>query len=128
MLTPAEYTAATGLEVPEHFAALCNMAEEILHARTLQQFRRNDLPASAAALFRQTAALQVAYMDSRGGLEGWGDPTTLSAGVSLGRFSAHSTAQSARPSASDELLAPGAAALLPALMAYANAWMIGGDC
>ncbi|MBQ8556190.1 MAG: hypothetical protein IJ438_10020 [Clostridia bacterium] len=126
MITAEDYTALTYLEAPEAFSAILPMAEELLHARTLQQYRREDIPEVPLTIFKQALALQVAFMDSRG-IEGWADPAMMTAGVTLGRFSVHSGGGSSVQGAAMELLAPAAAALLPTLMAYARAWM-GGEC
>ena len=126
MITAEDYAALTGLEAPEAFPALLIQAEELLHARTLQQYRRTGIPEAPLTSFKRALAMQIAFMDSRGGLESWADPAMLTAGVTLGRFSVHSGAASDRDAAG-ELLAPAAAALLPTLMACARAWM-GGEC
>ena len=125
MLTAEEYGRLTGQEAPDAFNALLPLAEELLHARTLQQYRRDDLPAGPAAAFRRALALQIAYMDSRGGLEGWADPLAASASVTLGRFSIKESAAS-NSGTEARLIAPGPAVLLPVLMAYARSWM-GGE-
>lgn len=125
MISAEEYTALTWLEAPDAFASLLPAAEELLHARTLQQFRREGLPDLPMQIFKRALALQIAFMDSRGGLDGWADPAVLTAGVTLGRFSVHNGGTSSAHAAAD-LLAPGASALLPTLMAYARAWM-GGE-
>lgn len=127
MITAEDYIALTGLEAPEAFASLLPAAEELLHARTLQQYRRTGIPEVPLTIFKRALALQVAFMYSRGGLESWADPAMLAAGVTLGRFSVQKGGASSANTAEADLLAPGAAALLPTLMAYARAWM-GGDC
>ena len=127
MITAEDFTALTGLEVPEKFSALLPAAEELLHARTLQQYRRAELPSVPRTVFKRALAMQIAYMDSRGGLDGWADPSMLSAGVTLGRFSIQKGGATSTNAAEADLLAPGAASLLPTLMAYARAWM-DGEC
>lgn len=126
MITAEDYAALTGLNPPEAFPTIEAMAEELLHARTLQQFRRADVPTVPMTLFKRALSLQISFMDSRGGQEAWADPTMLTAGVSLGRFSVHNGSTSSSD-AEAALLAPAAAALLPTLMAYARGLM-GGEC
>ena len=125
MLTAEEYAALTGNPAPESFDELALLAEEILHARTLQQYRNSDISEAPLAIFKRALALQVAYMDSRGA-EGWADPAMMASGVTLGRFSVHGSGGASSAQREVQLLAPGAAVLLPTLMAYARAWM-GGD-
>lgn len=127
MITAEDFTALTGLEAPEAFDTLLPAAEELLHARTLQQYRRAELPSVPRTVFKRALALQVAFMDSRGGIDAWADPAMLAAGVTLGRFSVQKGGAASATAAEADLLAPGAAALLPTLMAYARAWM-DGDC
>ena len=126
MITAEEYAALTGLDAPEAFPALEAVAEELLHARTLQQFRRTDIPTLPMTTFKRALALQISFMESRGGQEAWADPTMLTAEITLGRFSIHNGGTSSAH-AEAALLAPAAAALLPTLMSYARAWM-GGEC
>lgn len=127
MITAEDYAALTGQDAPEDFPVLLIHAEELLHARTLQQYRRTGIPEAPLTIFKRALAMQVSFMGSRS-LEGWADPAMMTAGVTLGRFSVHSGgASSASADATREQLAPAAEALLPTLMAYARAWM-GGDC
>lgn len=120
MLNAEDYFAITGSPVPEAFDQLLAAAEELLHARTLQQYRRAGIPTVPRTAFQRALALQVAYMDSRGGIDAWNDPSAMASWVSIGRFSVNNRLNSGTE---DALLSPGAAALLPTLMAYANAWM-----
>lgn len=124
MITGDDYVALIGLEAPEAFDVLLPAAEELLHARTLQQYRREEIPSVPRTVFKRALAMQIAFMDSRGGIDSWADPTMLTAGVTLGRFSVHNGVTSPAQAAAD-LLAPGAEALLPTLMSYARAWMDG---
>ena len=128
MITAEDYAALTGQEAPEDFAVLLLPAEELLHARTLQQYRREDVPNVPRTVFKRALASQITFMASRG-LDGWADPAVATANVTLGRFSVYNAASSAKAaqSADAQLIAPGAQALLPTLMAYARAWM-GGGC
>ncbi len=127
MLTADEYTLLTGEQLaPEEFPILLFHAEELLHARTLQQFRREGIPPLPLELFRRALAMQVAFMDIRGGAESWADPAMSTSGVTLGRFSVYNARLSAAPPV-EHLLAPEVEALLPTLMAYARSWM-DGDC
>lgn len=126
MLTADEYAALTGQLAPEEFSVLLMHAEELLHARTLQQFRREGIPTLPLTLFKRALAMQVAFMDARGGLEGWIDPAMSTSGVTLGRFSVFNARLAAAPPV-EQLLAPEVEALLPTLMAYARSWM-DGDC
>lgn len=127
MITAEDFTALTGLNAPEAFDTLLPAAEELLHARTLQQYRREELPSVPRTVFKRALAMQIAFMDSRGGLDSWADPAMMTAGVTLGRFSVQKGGAASANAGEADLLAPGAAALLPTLMAYARAWM-GGDC
>lgn len=124
MLTAEEYVALTGKPAPDCFAELSMLAEELLHARTLQQYRSRSIPEAPLAIFKRALALQLAYMDSRGD-EAWADPAMMASGVTLGRFAVHGSGGAASAQREEQLLAPGAAALLPTLMAYARAWMGG---
>lgn len=124
MITGDDYVVLIGQEAPEAFAALLPLAEELLHARTLQQYRREEIPSVPRTVFKRALAIQIAFMDSRGGIDSWADPAMLTAGVTLGRFSVHNGGTSPAQAAAD-LLAPGAEALLPTLMSYARAWMDG---
>ena len=126
MITAEDFTALTGLEVPEDFPVLLLHAEALLHARTLQQYRRTGIPEAPLTIFKRALAMQVSFMGSRS-LEGWADPAMMTAGVTLGRFSVQRGGAASANAGEADLLAPGAAALLPTLMAYARAWM-GGDC
>ena len=127
MITAEDFTALTGLNAPEDFPVLLLHAEELLHARTLQQYRRTDIPEAPLTIFKRALAMQIAFMDSRGGLDSWADPAMMTAGVTLGRFSVHKGGAASANAGEADLLAPGTASLLPTLMAYARAWM-GGDC
>ena len=129
MLTTGEYVELTGLDTPESFPALLITADEILHARTLQQYRTHNLPEIPLTIFKRALALQIAYMDSRGGIDAWGDPAAMMNGFTIGRFSLHSASSSAAAYASinEQLLAPDVAVLLPTLMGYARAQM-DGEC
>lgn len=125
MLTADEYTVLTGGQLaPEEFPALLLHAEELLHARTLQQFRREGIPSHALDLFKRALAMQVGFMDFRGGVEGWADPAISTSGVTLGRFSVYNARLAAAPPV-EHLLAPEVEALLPTLMACARSWMDG---
>ena len=126
MITAEDFTALTDQEAPEDFPVLLLHAEELLHARTLQQYRRTGIPAAPLTIFKRALAMQVSFMGSRS-LEGWADPAMMTAGVTLGRFSVQKGGAASANAGEADLLAPGAAALLPTLMAYARAWM-GGDC
>jgi len=126
MLSAEDYILLTGLAAPEDYPALLAHAEELLHARTLQQYRRENLPSVPRTVFKRALAMQISFMDSRGGLDAWADPAMRNVGVTLGRFSVHNVGTSPANAAAD-LLAPGAEALLPTLMAYARAWM-DGEC
>ena len=126
MITAEDFTALTGLEAPEDFPVLLLHAEELLHARTLQQYRCTDIPEAPLTIFKRALAMQVSFMGSRS-LEGWADPAMMTAGVTLGRFSVQKGGAASANTGEADLLAPGTAALLPTLMAYARAWM-GGDC
>lgn len=124
MLTAEEYVALTGTPAPDNFAEMALLAEELLHARTLQQYRIRSIPEAPLAIFKRALALQLAYMDSRGD-EAWADPAMMASGVTLGRFSVQGSGGAASAQREEQLLAPGAAALLPTLMSYARAWMGG---
>lgn len=124
MLTADEYADLTGQFAPEGFPVLLLHAEELLHARTLQQFRREGIPQLPLTLFKRALAMQVAFIDMRGGLEGWGDPAISSSGVTLGRFSVYNARLASAPPV-EQLLAPEVEALLPTLMAYVRSWMDG---
>lgn len=126
MITAEDFTALTGQEAPEDFPVLLLHAEELLHARTLQQYRRTGIPEAPLTIFKRALAMQVSFMGSRS-LEGWADPAMMTAGVTLGRFSVQKGGAASANAGEADLLAPGAAALMPTLMAYARAWM-GGDC
>lgn len=126
MLTAEEYVALTGYPAPDNFSEMMLLAEELLHARTLQQYRRQDIPEAPLAIFKSALAMQLAYMDSRGD-EAWADPAMMASGVTLGRFAVHGSGGAASAQREEQLLAPGAAALLPTLTAYARAWMGGLD-
>lgn len=126
MITAEDFTALTGQEAPEDFPVLLLHAEELLHARTLQQYRRTDIPEAPLTIFKRALAMQVSFMGSRS-LEGWADPAMMTAGVTLGRFSVQKGGAASANAGEADLLAPGAASLLPTLMACARAWM-GGDC
>ena len=60
MLTAEEYVALTGKPAPDCFAELSMLAEELLHARTLQQYRSRSIPEAPLAIFKRALALQLA--------------------------------------------------------------------
>ena len=116
LVTGEDYADLTGQEAPEDFPVLLIHAEDLLHARTLQQYRRTDIPEAPLTIFKRALAMQVSFMGSRS-LEGWADPAMMTAGVTLGRFSVHSGGASSAADAAREQLAPATEALLPTLMA-----------
>lgn len=121
MLTAERYEALTGETAPEDFAALAAMAQEQLHARTLQLLRGRDIPAWMTPTWEQAQALQVSFASQRGGVGGLADAGTMSAGVTLGRFSVSGGTGSYGASVThDPTLSPAVEALLPALMAMAR--------
>lgn len=102
--------------MPEDYHQLLPIAEELLHARTLQLFRGTVLPPPVRELWDNALMLQIAFMDGRGGLAAIADPAGPSGSVTLGRFSI-SGANGHGAASSEAVLSPAVTALLPALLA-----------